>query len=661
MNPANRAKLVNKAIEYLKTGKPDQALKPLGKLLHALPRDPDGLHLAGLAQVHLGRFERAIDLFRQAVAVAPRFALFRYNLATALHKGGHLEESRDAFRKTLELDPAMADAYMNLGTVLSQLGEHGEAEQRFREALARRPGDVHAQGNLANALMQQGRRREAMEQLRPLVTDLRRITPELALTVGSMLLLTGDHERAEQAYRRALEVQPDNQEAWAGLGSALAGRDRGQEARAAFVRAGELGRDPYQVRRASAQAALESGDYATAVAEYEALVAERPDDVPLLLSVAQVDARMGDFEAQERRLRRVLELDPQSIGAISQLASIPGRQVDDAMVERMQALAGDPAVADDERRRLAFALGDVLRGRKRYDEAFEYYALGNRLKGYVLDREAVEGFVSATIATYTPEFFRAREGWGDPSRVPVFIVGMPRSGTTLTEQIVSSHHAVFGAGERGSVSALCNSAERRMPDLTTDPGAVAALSREEVAAFARNYLENIGAEQRRVRYITNKSPGNFMGLGLIGLLFPNAPVIHTRRDPRDSLLSIFFKDFTGYHTYAYDLADLGFYYRQYLRLMAHWEQVIPNPYLPVDYEATVADQEGMTHRLLDFLGLEWEEQVLAFHQARRQVKTASLWQVRQPIYTTSLQRWRRYQAHLGPLLEALGDAVPADA
>lgn len=660
MGNANRTKLLARAVEYLNVGKPEQALKQLGKVLRAFPGHPDALNLSGVAQMQQGRMDRATGLLQQAVKAAPGIALFQYNLATALFRAKRFEEARDQFRATLALDPHMTAAATNLGTVLSHLGEHAEAETLFRQVLGQRPDDLYARANLANAVMQLGRPREALREVKRVIAQAGRIPPELFLNLGAITIQLGDFRRAEQAYRDALKGMPDSSDAWVGLGHALVGNEKIGEAKQAYARALELGESPFKMHYLIARASLEGGNYQAAVAEYGALLGQCPDDVPLLLDAAQMEARLGDFAAQERHLLHVLDLDPGNSEALSQLASVPGRQVDDATLAQMEASAKNPDLSGQRRSSLAFALGDVLRGRGAYDEAFEYYALGNRLKGYVFDREELDRYVTMTIATFTPEFFRARTGWGNPTRTPVFIVGVPRSGTTLTEQILASHPAVFGAGERGGVVGLASSAEFPVPDLWEDPQRVAALSAADVTAFAENYLANMGASDHPVTYVTNKTPGNFLWLGLIALLFPNAAIIHTRRDPRDSLLSIYFKDFVSRHTYAYDLGDLGFYYRQYVRLMDHWERVLVNPYTAVDYEATVADQEGVARHLLDFLGLDWDERVLAFYETQRQVKTASQWQVRQPIYATSMQRWRRYERHLAPLIEALGDTVPAN-
>jgi hypothetical protein len=247
-----------------------------------------------------------------------------------------------------------------------------------------------------------------------------------------------------------------------------------------------------------------------------------------------------------------------------------------------------------------------------------------------------------------------RASWGSRSRLPVLIVGLPRSGTTLTEQILSSHPAVYGAGEYGTVSGLAD-----LPDFLLDPEATAGLQADEIGRHAATYLDRMQSlASQGESFVTNKLPHNFQQMGVFGLLFPEAPIVHIQRDPRDNLLSIYFQDFAGFHDYAYDLRSLGHYYALYKRLTDHWLRVIPNPVFSLQYEELVGDLPGKTRELADFVGLDWDERMLRFHEQEREVRTASKWQVRQPLYTTSVARWKPYEKQLKPLFDLL-DPVQA--
>jgi hypothetical protein len=255
------------------------------------------------------------------------------------------------------------------------------------------------------------------------------------------------------------------------------------------------------------------------------------------------------------------------------------------------------------------------------------------------------------MGAFTPAFFAERRGvFGSPSDVPVFIVGMQRSGTTLTEQIAASHPQVYGAGELEHIRRIAGMIKIGRPEST-----VRQLTSADSLALAGDYLRKVREIGGDALRIVDKMPHNFQYLGLIAILFPKARIIHCTRDPMDNCVSCFTQSFTGHHGYNTDLRQLGLYYREYRRLMDHWRRVLPIPMLEIDYEEMVADQETQSRRLIDFLGLDWDPACLNFHETDRSVQTASRWQVRQPIYKTSVKRWKDYEKHLGPLKKALGE------
>jgi len=293
-----------------------------------------------------------------------------------------------------------------------------------------------------------------------------------------------------------------------------------------------------------------------------------------------------------------------------------------------------------------------------YAQAFDNLRRGNRLKrardyaDYRLDTFRAE--VEALMALFDTDFFRQRAHLGSASERPIIIYGMPRSGTTLTEQILASHSHVHGGGELLFFGDLADRLQREARCQEAWPACLARFEPGTLAGLAQEYETLLRRIAPKARRVSNKLPHNFMHLGLIQLLFPRARYLHCRRHPLDNCLSIYFQNFTGNHPYAYDLETLGGYYREYRRLTDHWKAVLPAPILEVDYEETVTDLEGSARRLLDFCGLPWEEQCLAFHETRRAIKTASVWQTRQKVYTHSVARWRHYEPWLAPLREALG-------
>jgi hypothetical protein len=291
---------------------------------------------------------------------------------------------------------------------------------------------------------------------------------------------------------------------------------------------------------------------------------------------------------------------------------------------------------------------------RRFDDAFEHFRQANELSGAAFDSKRGVAATDRLIDTFSADFLAGRSGFGDPSERPIFIVGMPRSGTTLTEQIVASHPKICGAGELETMFHMVDAvpglagANKRYPECVRD------LTQASARDLARRYLVELNRYSRTAVRITDKMPHNFDKLGLISLMFPRARIIHCRRDPIDTCLSCFMHEFHKQHTYNCDLASLGLYYREYERLMAHWRTALPIALFELRYEDLVADQEAVSRALIEFCGLPWDDRCLEFHRADRSVQTPSAWQVRQPIYTKSVERWRKYQRHLGPLIEVLG-------
>ncbi len=327
---------------------------------------------------------------------------------------------------------------------------------------------------------------------------------------------------------------------------------------------------------------------------------------------------------------------------------------DEQDTESILRLLQTNGLAEREAAHLHFALGKIFDDRGEYDTAFTHYREGNRLMRQTVQFSAADfgAYVDRIIGTFGSELLAQRDVFGSQSELPVFIIGMPRSGTTLIEQIVSSHPAVHGSGELDKLATLAAGLDS-YPETTRalDGSALQHLAAEYEARLLRDAPPG-------TQRITDKMPSNLLHLGFVALLFPRARVIHCRREPLDVCLSIFFQAFSGGNEYAYDLTDIGMYYRQYERLMAHWGAVSPLNMLEVRYEDLVTDPENITRRLIEFLGLPWDDRCLAHTENQRPIQTGSIWQARQPIYTSSVQRWRRYEKHLGPLKRALGFDEP---
>jgi hypothetical protein len=368
-----------------------------------------------------------------------------------------------------------------------------------------------------------------------------------------------------------------------------------------------------------------------------------------------------------RSYREALRHDPNCVAALAAVTIHSLYPLGDSEVHRIRTLLARPGLPPTDAPRLHFGLGVRADRTGAHDEAFDHFNRANALRRRLLqvagtahDAEEHHAWIEQIITTCDAAYFRHVAGLGRRTERPVFIVGMPRSGTSLVEQILASHPDVFGAGELRDIDLLAKKLPARWGGREAYPVCLRNLDAATTSFLADKYLERLARLNGPAIRVTDKMPMNFLNLGLIAALFPRARVIHCVRDPLDVCLSCYFQDFVGVN-FSCDLGDLASYYRDYERLMAHWRSVLPLPLLEVVYEELVEDQEAVSRRLVSFCGLNWDDRCLAFHQNRRLVHTASLVQVRQPIYKGSVGRWRHYAAHLRPLLEALGRSVEQGA
>ncbi|MEE8532452.1 MAG: sulfotransferase [Alphaproteobacteria bacterium] len=570
-----------------------------------------------------GRLQEADRLYRRLLEAHPDHAEALHLLGLVRHQGGRSEDAVGLIERAIACDAAIARYHNSRGVALYALGRIEAAEASYRRALTLSPDHVETLVNLANALKEQGRLDEAVACLERAL-ELR---PDYALAHNNLANVKKDrgaYEAAIEGYRQALALAPDYVEARHNLSVALLAQGRLDEAEESCR---------------------------------EALALD-PGYAPAHNNLGNVLRYRGRLEEAVACYREALAIDPGFASAQSNLVEFTTFEAGDPAFAALESLKAKGGLPLREATTLHFALGKVYADIGDYDRAFADYREGNALRAREAERTGRafrvadhEKRISAIVAALARETLdRAAAGCG--SDVPVFIVGMPRSGTTLVEQILASHAEVFGAGELPEIGRI---AERLPADAGAPyPAGVAALDDAALGRLGEGYVERLRALAEGARRVTDKTPANFLHLGLIALMLPGARVIHCRRDPRDVCVSCYFHDFAQGSEFTDDLAALGRYYRLYEQLMAHWREVLPRPILDVDYEALVADQEGVSRQLVDFCGLEWDDACLAFHETQRTVRTSSDLQVRRRIFTSSIGRWRDYESHLGPLIEALG-------
>lgn len=477
---------------------------------------------------------------------------------------------------------------------------------------------------------------------------------------GEELKKSGDLAGALDAYRQSLKINPRVAAPWIGLADVLARNQQPGDALECLRRGASAEPNNPVVLRRLARGFQGLGNTTHARQAYERALKLQPGAVNTLMGLGEVHEEDGRPRDAADCYRQVLKAQPGHAEALGAIVGL-GRDID-VSVEIEAARAAMVAAEPREKALIGYGLGRALERQGEFDSAFKALSDANAARteqAGTFSRDAFDQRVTEMTAVFSSDFFDQRRDWGDLSSTPVFVVGLPRSGTTLTEQIIGSHSACFGAGELAVLTDLATGTPDRLrTDERAWPLCAPDLTQDHTAALGADYVSQIKAlAPLDARRIVDKQPLNFWHLGLVAMALPNAKIIHCTRDIRDNGLSIFAQNFNTQQRWATDLGDIAHYWHGYRTLMAHWQSTTGLDILDVAYEETVSDLEGQARRLLEFLGLGWDPRVLAFHQNDRTVQTPSKWQVRQPLYTTSKAKWRQYEAHLGPLLTAASEAL----
>jgi tetratricopeptide (TPR) repeat protein len=615
LQPDNVEALVDCANALKAHGNAHEAIALYHRALRLKPQLVEAQNNLGNAYLEAGQTADAVGYYRLALIAKPDDPQILCNLGNALRQLGHIDEAVASSSRAIALDPTLSVAHNNLGLILAARGYREQAMTCYRQALSLNPLYVEALNNLGNVVRDLGGRREAASlYARAVELDPRRADSHCNL--GNALLELRRVDAAEASFRRALALEPNQPLALTSLATVLRVQHRAAEA------------------QASCQAAL----------------AIDPDHVEALSLLGELRADRGQFSEAEQLFERAAALQPDFPFAFFSIAAHRKMRLDDtAWLKGAQALLAKSLPLRHETN-LHYALGKYFDDVGRYRDAFEHYARANELaKRFGSNYQAANltRRIDGIISGFDAEFIQRAKSQGSASELPIFIVGMPRSGTSLTEQILASHPAVFGAGEL----TFWNRAFVAYKDAEAKGNAGAGL----IAAIGNSYLERLKALSGDALRIVDKMPSNFMYLGMIHAAFPKARIIHMQRHPIDTCLSIYFQNFFHRNPYANDLEHLAHYYGQYRRITDHWRAVLPeSALLEVPYEGLIEDQEGWTRRMLDFVGLPWDRACLDFHQTDRVVITSSKWQVRQKIYSASAGRFKNYQEFLGPLQRLAG-------
>ena len=621
IDPSVASAYNNRGSALMELNRPDEALACYDKALRLKPDYARAHNNRGLALVELQLFQEAVDSYNKALALKPDYAEAYNNRGIALVDLKRLNEAVASYDKALAFKPDYAEAYNNRGVALVDLKRVDEAVASYDKALALKPGYANAYNNRGAALM-------ALDRL----------------------------DEALAGFDRALALSPNYVKALCSRGNALKALMRQEEALQCFDQALLLEPESAEILNNRGSTLAELGRPEEGLASIDKALALEPASPGALANRAVLLSELGRFDEAESAIRQAIALSPGCARLYHTLTETCQLAPGEPLIEAMEKLAQDMTSLDpQEQVYLHFALGTAF-AKSDQERSFEHLLAGAALKRKQTAYDEVPwlGEMERTRNLFTDDLMRSKAGFGDPSSAPVFIVGMPRSGSTLIEQILASHPAVFGAGEINFFGRTLAEFRGHGESGVRFPDAVPFLSGEHLRQIGAGYVRQVNSLAPAAERISDKMLENYRFVGLIYLALPNARIIHARRDPVDTCFSCFSKLFLAGHPYSYDLGELGRYYRAYDALMAHWRKVLPKGVmLEVQYEELVGDLEGQARSIVGHCGLEWDARCLDFHKTERQVRTASVSQVRQPLYKSSIGRARLLEAQLAPLREAL--------
>ncbi len=603
----------------LRLKRPQEALTWYGnalKIQNGFPRALEGMGLAFLADK---RAADAVDYLRRASAAVPNRSVTQSALGRALAEAGHRDESEHAMRAAVTLNPSLGE--LGKAEAAQLEGKLDVAEKILRSCLSKDPDNIKALRMLANIALEANRFRAA----RKMLDRALELNPNFVLAwidLANLFLKQDHYEKALEMIDKAISIDPKSTNSFVTRGNILTKGQHHEDSLDAYRKALEI----------------------------------NEHSVGALAGMGHVLKTIGRTEESIESYRKCIRSHPAYGEAYWSLANLKTFEFNPEEVKVMQDMVERDHVPDEPKVNFHLSLGKQFENQKDYEQAFEHYCLGNDLRRSreIYDPVQTQVIHDRIIEVFNNEFLQEHEGWGDPDASPILIVGLPRSGSTLIEQILASHSMVEGTMELPDLGRLVSSLTKRAKKSHIEyPEAILNLDEKDIRALGSSYIESTARYRSDKVYFIDKMPNNFPSVGLLHLILPNAKVINARRHPLDSCMGSYKQLFYKGQSWSYDQFEIGQYYLQYQRIMDHWHDVLPGKVLDVHYEDMVADQENQTRRLLDHLGLPWEDQVLRFYETERAVNTASSEQVRQPIYTKALNHWRNYESQLEELIEIL--------
>lgn len=676
--------------KMLAAGELPEAEGLLQQIINTNPNHAHALHLLAIIAHQVGKNELAIELTERAVGSQKNEAVFHVNLCELYRQSGNLDKALNHGKEAVRLAPSTARAHSNLGIVWYEKKEYEQAHTCQHAALKLKPDLVQALNNLGCIRRQQHQLKDAIDYftralvIKPdhleVLNNLGEIytiddRPDEAVNVlkiaikqeskfteahynlGRAYLLTGDNALAKDFFNAAARIRPDYSPAHEGLARLFKENNQYSHAERSIKHAISL--DPGRAESYSLLGSIyaDSGFPMEAEVEFDRAINLDNEHSNTYLSRGHLMTQLGHFDKAEADYNKAKELSPGDLAPHLSLAQTRKTTPEDknftTLLKTAENLSDLPEL---KAMSLHFALGKCHDDLNNFDVAFPHFLEACRIKRQRITYDSAENdqLIENIKQIFKKPLIERLSGHGDASSTPIFVLGMPRSGTTLTEQIIASHPDVYGAGELPDIIGLANQLDG--DDSESFPLNMINVDLRSLKKSGRKYVADLKKRSPGTLHITDKMPANFLYIGLIHLMLPNAKIIHVKRHPLDTCLSQFTRLFKNGQFHSYNLVELGHYYRNYRNLMDHWQMVLPSgAFCDIQYETLVTNIKDQSKQLIDYCGLRWHEDCLAPHKNKRAIHTASVTQVRQPVYTSSIERWQHYEKHLKPLMDAIGD------
>lgn len=646
------------ALDLLQQGHYSQALEQAQLILANDADHTQAMFIVAVVCRHQESSEIGLEKLQALLKLQPNFSLAYQEIGFIYAAQGNFYPAIAHLQKAVALNDKLPESWRTMGELFLVDGDDASANEAFRQHLrlnSKNPDTV-----MAVSLFSKGKIGQAEQLCRKILkedpTDVNtiRLFADIAIRLSV-------YAEAEKLLERCLELAPDYHLARLNYCNLLSKREKLDLALIEVNKllALEINKPSLLVLRASILS--KSGEFHTAIQDYDYLVENCPPKSRVLLSLGHAHKAIGQQALAIQAYRDAVKVEAHFGDAYWSLANLKTFSFEDAEIEAMLQARELPQCSEEDYFHICFALGKAYEHQRQYDLSFQYYKEGNDIKCKLDGHSAEENHSNVQRAknSLSQEFFQSQENLGHSDPAPIFIVGLPRSGSTLLEQILASHSQVDGTKELVHILSIVQnlSERRRQQDVSKYPEALLSLQAEQLQSLGKHYIEQARIQRGSAPFFIDKMPNNYLHIGLIKMILPNAKIIDARRHPMACCFSGYTQLFSKGQSFTYNLNDLGNYYRDYVEVMNHWDRVLPGQVLRVHYEDVVADTESQVRRILDFCGLPFEESCLQFHQTQRAVRTASSEQVRQPIYQGALEHWHNYSAHLQDLKSSLGDVL----